>query len=483
MHAATRGTSQTSYTWGQRKRRTGVWFEDLRPLGCVAFLLLGACSGTPDGTAGQVPTGPQERPAADALSLKLRVPAGAETPVTLDAEPGAACVLHGSASDAADGLPLAADASGQVRVHLRPNAETPSTLLLDCEVNGRAIATKTYVVEAGAADEAPSGAASPRPEAVLAERPALSGDPAQFTDAELVARGFPLRPDATKAPDAYAKWLELASKPARIVPMTTATMPRQHRAARPGVAEPGAQEDRVQENPYYGSTSPNWCGYAVTNPGAYYQYIVGAWAVPTVTPEPGSFFSPWYINYSSVWVGLDGYGTPDVVQAGTEQDTQTIAGITATNYYAWTENYPAYPLGAQVSVYPGDLVYTYVWVGLADGTATPFGSYGWYYIYNFSRGTVSYTSSPLAYPFAGSTAEWIVEKPAVSTISYGLANFHQVAMYGSYVYDFNWGQHSILTDPSWDIWLYNGSDLLCYPYTAGSGSGVPTFNYVFYNYN
>src|SRR5262249_15609545 len=130
------------------------------------------------------------------------------------------------------------------------------------------------------------------------------------------------------------------------------------------------------ENPYYSGSDAHWCGYAISSPGVQYQYVMGDWNVPAVTPQPGSFFSPWYLNYSSVWVGLDGFGTPDVVQAGTEQDTRTIAGTTATNYYAWTENYPAGTLGAQINVNPGDIVYVYVWVGTADSTITVGGTYG-----------------------------------------------------------------------------------------------------------
>jgi hypothetical protein len=225
--------------------------------------------------------------------------------------------------------------------------------------------------------------------------------------------------------------------------------------------------------------TPNWCGWALANPGVAYAYVEGNWIVPTVTPQPGDLIH-WEYDFSSMWVGLDGLNTNDVVQAGTEQDTYTFPGVSAAKYSAWTENFPANTLPAQVSVNPGDNLYVSVWVGTANATLSTSGGYGWYYLYNATKGTVSYTSSPLAYPFTAATAEWIVEKPTVLGLpaGYGLANFGNAKMLDAYAFDPSWGVHSKDTEASWVLNMMNGYELLCYPGSAGPA----TTTYQWYNY-
>jgi hypothetical protein len=74
-------------------------------------------------------------------------------------------------------------------------------------------------------------------------------------------------------------------------------------------------------------------------------------------------------TYSSFWVGLDGWGTTDLVQAGTETDTINtttgFASITLISTYAWTEFLPPQQASIEVAgfvVNPGDRIFVEVWV-------------------------------------------------------------------------------------------------------------------------
>jgi hypothetical protein len=100
--------------------------------------------------------------------------------------------------------------------------------------------------------------------------------------------------------------------------------------------------------------------------------------------------------------------------------------------------------------------------------------------YNATQGTVSYTSSPLAWPFTGSTAEWVMEKPSEQIISYGFANFGHAEMDNAEAYTSNWVPHTITSDRAWQIWLYhNNTTLLCDPEQLSSGA----ITFTWYSYN
>jgi peptidase A4-like protein len=55
----------------------------------------------------------------------------------------------------------------------------------------------------------------------------------------------------------------------------------------------------------------NWCGYAETGSG--YTSATATWTVPSVSPTSSD-------TYSAAWVGIDGYGNSDLIQAGTESN-------------------------------------------------------------------------------------------------------------------------------------------------------------------
>jgi len=89
------------------------------------------------------------------------------------------------------------------------------------------------------------------------------------------------------------------------------------------------------------TTGTNWSGYAAT--GGTYTSVSSTWTEPTGTCSSGD-------QYSSFWVGLDGYSSDSVEQAGSEVDCD---GHTP-EYYSWYEMYPANPVNFSNTVKPGD---------------------------------------------------------------------------------------------------------------------------------
>jgi hypothetical protein len=85
----------------------------------------------------------------------------------------------------------------------------------------------------------------------------------------------------------------------------------------------------------------NWSGYAAT--GAIFSDVSASWVVPAVTCTSGA-------QYSSAWVGLDGFNSRTVEQTGTDSDCH---GATP-RYYSWYEMYPAASVNIAEPVSAGD---------------------------------------------------------------------------------------------------------------------------------
>ncbi len=159
-------------------------------------------------------------------------------------------------------------------------------------------------------------------------------------------------------------------------------------------------------------SSSNWSGYAATGGTGAFHSAAASWTEPTGTCTSSGD------QYSSFWVGLDGYSSGSVEQTGTDVD---CAGRTA-EYYGWYEMYPAYPVNFPNTVRPGDhlrasvtfsgsTTYTLI---LKDSTQ------GW-------TQTVVKNQSGLA----RSSAEVIVEAPSSSSGVLPLADFGKVSLSGS----------------------------------------------------
>ena len=154
--------------------------------------------------------------------------------------------------------------------------------------------------------------------------------------------------------------------------------------------------------PKHGGTaySLNWSGYATT-PGSGVSAVTSTYVVPSADLDPPGF--------AATWVGIGGYSTSDLIQAGTGEQSIPSNPILGPQYYAWYEILPASetPLtscsgDANCTVTPGDTMTVNIhntggnnWsVSLTDA-----GKWSW-------SKTISYASSE-------SSAEWILEAPTL----------------------------------------------------------------------
>jgi len=253
-----------------------------------------------------------------------------------------------------------------------------------------------------------------QPLAIAAPAPPASFDPIVATDMQLEAYGFPPRPNAGVSLNAYAVWLKVVSLPTtRIVPQLEATNVSNGPAAITSIS-------RQQGGSPVGATSPNWSGYVDYDPNKSFvapkTYVFGSYIVPFAEQAFGACVGTW--EYSSQWVGIDGWGSNDVLQAGTEADSSCSNGTTTRYYSAWYEWYPTNEVRvSNLPVSAGDQIYVYVW-----NTSTTVGNY---YMADETKNTsvsLSFTA-PSGTVLQGNSVEWVVERTKLSSGYSTLANY------------------------------------------------------------
>jgi Peptidase A4 family len=158
--------------------------------------------------------------------------------------------------------------------------------------------------------------------------------------------------------------------------------------------------------------SLNWSGYAVTGSSGSVSDVKASWIVPQIQ---GSCTAT--NQYSSFWVGIDGYNSGTVEQTGTDSDCQNGAAT----YYAWYEFYP-HPsfLINGLTIRPGDHI---------SAEASFNGKSFTVRITDTTTGHSSSTSAKVR-GAARSSAEWIAEAPSSNSGILPLANFGTVS-YGT----------------------------------------------------
>ncbi len=261
------------------------------------------------------------------------------------------------------------------------------------------------------------GATTPAP-------PPASFDPLRASDAALAQYGYPPRPDAVASPAGYASWAKaMGAIRTRIIPELRVTNIR-HRpnmsAPLPGprVVAPGA--GATEAKTALTSYSDNWSGYVNTNslsafnPASSFSFISADYVVPLVrnaTCDKG-----W--DYSSQWIGIDGWTSNDVLQGGTETDAYCSNFFTSTYYSPWYEWYPNNETEiTNLTISAGDDIFVEIWAESATK--------GKFFIENLNQGamaTITF-SAPQGTRLIGNSAEWIVERPEVSNKLATLANY------------------------------------------------------------
>jgi hypothetical protein len=267
----------------------------------------------------------------------------------------------------------------------------------------------------------------------------LTGDPKAPTQQELFQRGYLLRPDPLRAPDAYAHWLEIVSKHYTVFPHAKGVL----------LPKSGATQGSAQ-----------WSGGRIdANTGTLYGAVQGCWQVPLAVGRPG------ISDYSALFVGLGGAnGSTNLTQAGTEQDNTT-----SNPYYGWVEwtefrNTQA-SLQNVFTLSPGDQWCMALFVGDSNGNGNPNGQYSWYDMcrYNHVQGCTGWfnlTRTQTDSNFTGS-AEWIMERTTIFD-SQGNPTFPPLANYGSVqvssaaAQDYGGTWHTMASDPTTQVIMVGG---------------------------
>jgi len=215
--------------------------------------------------------------------------------------------------------------------------------------------------------------------------------PLEASPEELERHGFPRRPDHVDMPHAATKWVRAFRRYPDFEHITPEFKALEHRH------QPNRRTEKGTEG-NVNATSTNWSGSVLfIGSGDKFSWMSGSWAVPHTYPAPGFVGT----EYSSAWLGIDGDGSDDVMQAGTETDSDGTC-------YAWFEWFPNFSIGINnFPVTPGDVVSL---VLCATSTATC-----WMSIGNMS--SKKYTnfsfSAPQGTQLAGNCAEAIVERPGI----------------------------------------------------------------------
>ena len=232
------------------------------------------------------------------------------------------------------------------------------------------------------------------------------------------------RPVAQNVP--MKKYISLATSLLFIISLTLSGTA----AAAPASVRHGV---RLHNSHLRNGTSTNWSGYAVASSlaapavGAVSD-VSGSWVVPTVVCTNRSS------NYSSNWVGIDGYSDNTVEQTGTEHDCYRGRA----QYYAWFEFYPqAESYISSMVVHPGDTMNGEVkYVGNSSYTTT---------ISDQTTGQSYSTTRRMN--AARESAEWITEAPSswfgvLPLANFGTTGFTNASATLS-------GHTGSITDPAW----------------------------------
>jgi hypothetical protein len=399
-----------------------------------ALALACGCQGTVTGADGVA-----------TLRVVESLPRGGSTVASIRTLANATCGLRiAGQADPSQKLHVYSDDEGMVRIHLQHTDPTVDggDLTLSCTDDvGRtaSIIIAVKVDDRAVAQQAAAFSVYNKPRLA-----ALDVDPLTLTNTDLVARHYPPRPDANTSPDNYAKWLQLVT--------STPTVITSHVVVDPDRAHGPAKTNSD-------GSSNNWSGYVITTPPSApeYAWIYGQWTVPRAYAE-GGFFSS---HHSTLWVGIDGWGSPDVVQDGTDQDTVTAFWIQTSSYDAWTEWYPfSSQTVSNFPVNPGDLIHAWTWVRDSAGNWDPNGNVGWFYLWNQTQNVYveSSTVAPSGIKLNGHAAEWVMERPTVNGSLASLARYASPAyISGAQAYDLNGQAHGYTSDTSWNVTMYNGS--------------------------
>ncbi len=361
-------------------------------------------------------------------------------PVEIDiGYPHLACSLRSDAAgeDPAQALRLFSDDDGIVHFYAARAAAANETshLTLECERAGEVAISRGIDLHAPSTFEPPVVHVSPT---AFFRRP-LRGDPMSYTRRTLLENGYGLRPDPAGAPDLYARWLALATRPMRRLDP---------------VLDPGSSPQYALPIQYT-DNSAIWSGMLLSASGVTYAVAYSNFNVPVLYAQSGTTHSS-----GLLWAGLGGLSSP-LIQDGLSMD---VNGSTAT-YAVWIEyccgnNTPLFKVN-NFPVSADDEVFAQAWACDGQGNINAGGGFGCFYLADSVSGaytqcwssttpcgpygansTNGIGSLPQPQAFTGATSEFELERLVPTPI----AHFNPVAATFS-AEDTNGGIHDVLTDP------------------------------------
>jgi len=267
-------------------------------------------------------------------------------------------------------------------------------------------------------------------------------DPNTAEDRLLRKHGIPRRPDALKEPHLKKIWDEAFSSKPKFIKAEIEIDRVMAKRKRPVITQKADGK----------SFSPSGWGGIVTqvknlgfNPPEPVVSVYGEWFIPNITPVANE---PNQAETVGFWVGIDGFGNNQVLQAG------MAATITGNNvqYWVWTEWYPLLPIRVNnFPIKPGDYITVLVCANQPN--------HGFCSMLNKTTNqAISIGITPPANTNSiGASAEWIVEGispilPVFSTVvftncSAGTKN-HAFNMHGGTITEINGAGNANLTAAS-----------------------------------
>lgn len=256
--------------------------------------------------------------------------------------------------------------------------------------------------------------------------------PARFnaiaaSDEALAMYGFPPRPDRNAR--GYVPWMHAMAharnRASDALKLHPEAVLGPMKLARKQPAQNATAGSAVPSN--FGSV--NWSGVANTNALTKWNKITSFDAVssefnvPVVDQTFGTCNS---IEWEVTWNGIDGAKDGTVLQGGSSSQTFCSSNVVSTQYYAWVEWYPSYPIVEVFGINPGDDIFVQ--------TSTMSGGCNPGFVYIEDETTLTYGTYQLNWLngpcLVGNSAEIIVERP------YGDNNVSGWYPLANYIWDF-----------------------------------------------
>jgi hypothetical protein len=245
-------------------------------------------------------------------------------------------------------------------------------------------------------------------------------DPRAASPLELRRYGLPQRPDPAVRPELAAVWDEVFSRTLSYI--TPVFQPVQELV--PGISR--ADRPRPDAN----GTNGTWSGTVTHAPaGEAFEWVFGTWNVPNVEPGgegPGSW-------WAATWIGID--GVTDVTQIGTMQvASRASKGRPTMSCFAWHEWWSAFAPSPWVAISNFPLTFGDTISGLICLLSPTEASFS---MVNLTTGVhVGFGQIPLTAPPGTASmenqAEWILERPELSTGQAQLPDFSEIYFNSAY---------------------------------------------------